>query len=225
MGMGMSARTLERLLFEPGVSENWHMQASERSAMIHILDTVKPDVSIEVGTFMAGSLRPIAAASREVHTFDIDRRIYDGLPNVTFHTGDSSETLPPVIHEINESNRELDFVLIDGDHSELGVRKDIISVLQYRPKTRPTVIVMHDSSNPAVRKGIAEAPWNDCPYVHEVNLDFVPGVLYSREDLKGQIWGGLATAILTPAPREGYVNIQRPFEASLQAMLAESIYN
>jgi hypothetical protein len=216
--------TLESYLYEAEISRHWHMQASERSAIMHLLEKTKSDISIEIGTFMGGSLRPIAAASRHVYTFDIDDRSFDGLPNVSFIAGNSADTVPPLLEEIGSSEREINFILIDGDHSEDGVRCDIVNCITYKPKTRPTIIVMHDSSNPVVRKGISEAPWADSPYVHEVNLDFIPGVLYDREDLKGQIWGGLATAVLSPNPRQDGLRVIRPFQASLDAMIAKSIY-
>lgn len=215
---------LERLLFDPSINRDWHMQASERAALLHVLTRVTPDVSIEIGTFLGGSLRPIAAVSREVYTFDIDDRSIDGMPNVTFVEGDSSLTLPPIIDRINASDREINFMLIDGDHSEEGVKRDIVNCLRYRPKRRATVILMHDSCNPAVRKGIMDAPWQKCSFVHEVDLDFVNGLLFDREDIKGQMWGGLAAAIMLPETRTGPVPIHSPFETSRQAMIDKSIY-
>lgn len=147
-----------------------------------------------------------------------------GLPNVEFVIGDSKATLPLIIDGINASDREINFILIDGDHSEEGVRIDITNCLEYRPKTRPTIILMHDSCNPTVRNGIKDAPWSDSPYLHEVFFDFVPGVLFDWDSLKGQIWGGFAAAVMFPEKRSGSVSIQAPFEPSRLAMVAKSIY-
>lgn len=215
---------LENSLIDAEFTKDWHMQLSERVALLHALARFKPDISIEIGTFLGGSLRPISAASHQVYTFDIDDRTLPGMPNVEFVTGSSSETLPPIVEKINASDREINFILIDGDHSENGVKIDITNCMKYRPKTRPTIILMHDSCNPDVRKGIVDAPWSDSPYLHELYLDFVPGVLFDRPDLKGQIWGGFAAAVMSPVERSGDVSVQAPFEPSRQAMLSKSIY-
>jgi hypothetical protein len=192
---------LEDVLFESAFNNNWHMQLSERVALMYVLQRMNPDVSLEIGTFLGGSLRPIAAASRQVYAFDIEDRTIPELPNVSFVIGDSTQTLAPIIDKINGSNRELNFILIDGDHSELGVRNDIVQCLRYRPKLQSTIILMHDSANPAVRKGIVESPWGDNPYIHGLDLDFVPGMLYARADIKGQIWGALP--LQSCCPRKG----------------------
>ena len=169
--------------------------------------------------------RSIAAASRHVYTFDLDDRTLPELSNVSFITGNSGETLPPIIDEINASeDREINFILIDGDHSEHGVKNDITNCLKYRPKKRSTIILMHDSSNPTVRKGIVDAPWADNPYVHGLDLDFVPGMLYDREDIKGQIWGGLAAAVILPEKRSGDFALLASFEPSRLVLLEKSIY-
>ncbi|WP_202802227.1 hypothetical protein, partial [Bradyrhizobium liaoningense] len=95
---------------------------------------------------------------------------------------------------------------------EIGVRNDIATCLKYKPKKRPTFILMHDSSNPTVRKAIAESPWAEHPHVHGVGLDFIPGVLFDRGDLRGQIWGGLAAAVMLPEKRSGELSLEAPFE-------------
>lgn len=200
------------------------MQFSERAALMYILSRTTPDVSIEIGTFLGGSLRSIAASSLNVYTFDLDDRTLPGMPNVSFIAGNSATTLPPIIEEINASDREINFILIDGDHSELGVKNDIANCMQYRPKKRPTIILMHDSANPAVRKGIVEAPWASNPHLHSIDLDFIPGMLYDREDIRGQIWGGLAAAVMLPEKRPGGVAMHTSFAHSLSVLMEKSIY-
>jgi methyltransferase family protein len=219
------ANPLETLLIDPAINANWHMQMSERVALMYVLSKIKPDISIEIGTFLGGSLRPIAATSRQVYTFDIDDRSCLGFSNVTFITGDSAITLPHLIDAINSSNQEINFILVDGGHSEAAVRNDLASCLRYRPKSRPTVLLMHDSSNPAVRKGIIDAPWADNPHAHCLDVDFVPGLLFDREDIKGQIWGGLAAAVMLPEKRSGNFSMQAGFEYSLSVLLDKSVYS
>jgi hypothetical protein len=214
-------------LFEPSLNQNWHMLPGERAALMFLLNRMKPDVSIEIGTFQAGSLRPIAALSKRVVTFDVDpnqHRIAPLFPNVRFVTGDTFTTLRPVIDELNGSREALNFILIDGSHEEEGVHADIVNCLRYVPKSSPCVIAMHDSSNPAVRKGIAKAPWASSPFVHGVDLDFVHGALYERADIRGQIWGGLALAVMRPEKRVEPLVIGSQFEYSRQAMLQNSVY-
>jgi hypothetical protein len=217
------ADPLEHVLFDD--VRDWHMQLSERAALLYVLSRIRPEVSIEIGTFMCGSLRPIAAGSQHVYTFDIDDRKMPGFPNVSFIAGDSAKTLPQLIDTLNLSAMEVGFILIDGSHDEAGVRADIINCLHYRPKTKPTVILMHDSSNPTCRKGIETAPWAECPYVHAVNLDFVSGVLQHHEPIRGQIWGGFAVALMTPEKRAGGLQIHSPFGFSLAAMIDKSVHS
>ncbi len=218
------ADPLETLLIDPMLNNNWHMQIGERVALMYVLNKIKPDISIEIGTFLCGSLRPIAATSRQVYSLDIDDRSSDDFSNVTFITGHSANTLPDVIDKINHSDQDLNFILVDGGHSEAVVRNDLASCLRYRPKSRPTVLLMHDSSNPAVRKGIMDAPWADNPHAHCLNLDFVPGLLFDRNDIKGQIWGGLAAAVMLPEKRSGYFSMQASFDYSLSVLFSKSVY-
>lgn len=218
---------LEDILFDVAPGQDWHMQPSERAALLYILQRTQPDVSIEIGTFRCGSLGPISRASRNVYTFDIDanqHRVRSEFPNVEFVTGDSAVTLPPVIDDLNRSERELQFILVDGSHEEAGVVSDLTQCLRYQPKSSPTIIVMHDSSNPVVRRGIGKAPWHDCKHAHLVDVDFVPGMLYDRADIKGEIWGGLAVAVLLPEPREGPLIVQSSFEPSRAVLMQHSIY-
>jgi hypothetical protein len=172
-------------------------------------------------------LRSIAAASQQVYTFDIDPaadRSGRDFSNVNFIIGPSATTLPPIISRLNECDRELNFALVDGDHSEAGVKGDLVELLKYIPKTRPLLILMHDSSNPAVRKGISEAPWDTCPFVHMLDLDYVPGMLYDRSDIAGQIWGGFAAALLLPTPRTRSLSRQSTFAFSLQALQERGVH-
>jgi hypothetical protein len=219
---------LEDILFEPTLNQNWHMVQGERTALLYTLDRIKSQSSIEIGTFLGGSLRPISHYSQKVYTFDIDQNQHlarELFPNVEFITGDTQQTLAQVISRINASPTEdVNFILIDGSHEENVVRSDITACLQYKPKRRPTVIFMHDSANPAVRRGIETAPWTQCPYIHALDLDFICGMLFDRADIKNQIWGGLAVAIMLPYHREAELQVSRSFEYTRQAMIAQSIY-
>jgi hypothetical protein len=217
----------EDVLFDPKLNKNWHMQFSERAALLYVLSRMKPEVSIEIGTFQCGSLRPIAAASKRVFTFDIDENQHRVRPlfrNVTFVTGDSAVTLPGVIDQLNRGREEVNFILVDGSHEEAGVTADLLQCLRYIPKRSATMILAHDSSNPAVRAGLMNVDWNTFPHVHTVDLDFVPGMLYDRPDINGQIWGGLAAILMLPKHRDREICVTAPFEYSRQALIAKSAY-
>jgi hypothetical protein len=77
-------------------------------------------------------------------------------------------------------------VLVDGDHSAEGVRKDIDHLLRLRPIV-PLYVVMHDSFNPGCRRGLREADWAGCPYVHAVELDFVAGSVNPSPAFQGEL--------------------------------------
>lgn len=205
-------------LFSSAWDTDWHMQGGERTALLYLLSTMRPAISLEIGTFRGGSLRPIAHFSRKTYTFDIDprqHRIAPDFPTVEFIAGDTAVTLPPVIEGITRGPLELNFVLVDGSHETAGVRHDIECCLRYVPRSSPCVIVMHDSANPAVREGILSAPWQDCPYAHALDVDFVPGALYERADIRDQLWGGIAVGLLLPTRRTGALDLRGNFAYAL----------
>jgi Methyltransferase domain len=201
--------------------DGWHMQAAERVALIYVVQQLKPELSIEIGTLNGGSLRPIAAASGRVYALDTASPKGDPISgNVEFLIGDSAQTLPPLIDRHSRQNEEIGFILVDGSHEEAAVRADLQNCLRYKPRSKATVILMHDSSNPTVRKVIGEAGWSDNPHVHALDLDFVPGMLYGRADIKNQIWGGFAAALLLPEKRTGEVDLRAEFSYSVAAFSA-----
>lgn len=208
-------------IFSPAWDTDWHMQGGERAALLYLLSSLRPRVSIEIGTFRAGSLRPIAHFSGKTYTFDIDpgqHRIAPLFPTVEFVTGDTAVTLPPVIDAIARREDDLGFVLVDGSHETAGVRHDIDACLRYVPRSSPCVIVMHDSANPAVRAGILSAGWQGCLHAHALDVDFVPGLLHARADIRNQFWGGLAVGLLLPERRTGPLDVRTPFAHTLDAV-------
>lgn len=212
--------TFDSTIFSPAWDTDWHMQGGERAAVLYLLGMLRPRVSIEIGTFRAGSLRPIAHHSGKTYTFDIDpaqHRIAPLFPTVEFVTGDTAVTLQPIIDAISRRGDDLGFVLVDGSHETAGVRHDIDACLRYVPRTGPCVIAMHDSSNPAVRAGILAAGWQDCPHVHALDVDFVPGLLHGRRDIRNQLWGGIAVGLLLPERRSGPLDLRTSFAHTLDA--------
>ena len=179
----------------------WEMEFCERAGMLRVLEIAKPEVSIEIGTSNGGSLSAIAQHSTKVFTLDLDPRAKEKVateyPHVEYVTGDSRVTLPALLSRMQKEKTALGFVLVDGAHDPDGVRADLNALLAYEPVS-PLWIVMHDSFNPACREGIRTAAWSACPYLHMVEIDYVPGILHTSPELKRQMWGGLAVALMLP---------------------------
>lgn len=203
---------LDKSLYPGCITENWQMSHSERLALMALLHRYNPEVCIEVGTFRGGSLSLIAQYAKKVFSIDIDPTIperYAHLSNVHFLTGRSSELLPSLLKELNESGLGVDLVLIDGDHSKDGVMGDLNILLAYQP-IRPLSVLMHDSFNPECRAGMLQANWHGSKYLHFADLDFVPGRLIEHGGGgHGEMWGGLSLLMFLPQPRKGPPTIQR----------------
>jgi hypothetical protein len=186
---------------------HWQMTRCEKFAFASILQVAKPDISIEVGTYQGGSLQMISQYSKKVYSIDVLSDCKDKLgghfTNVEFYTGDSKILLQNILNRITENQEPLGFVLIDGDHSTEGVKSDVNAVLEYVP-IRPVYIVFHDSFHPRSRKGLLAASWEECPYVHYVEIDFIPGVFHFEafDTAKPRsMYGGLALAVMYPEKR------------------------
>ena len=209
------------IVYPSCILENWQMHHGERWALLGLLARHQPHCSIEIGTFCGESLSLIAQYSDIVFSIDVDpdvaRRVPQ-IPNVTFLTGESADVLPVLFRELTAAQIGVDFVLIDGDHSQEGLKRDISLVLQYVP-VKPLFVVMHDCINPSCRQAMLESAWQESPYCHWVELDLVPGrPVDNDEPAKGELWGGLAVAYLQPSPREGPLIINRTAESLFRTM-------
>lgn len=206
--------TIQDLSLEPGFDLHWQMTNCERFALFGLLKRLQPKLSLEIGTYMGGSLQVLARFSEAVISVDIDpgvaARLAGKFPNVEFRSEDSSRLLPDLVRELNEQKRPVGFVLIDGDHSAEGVRRDIEALLELQPQQQ-VVFILHDSFNPACREGMRTANWAKSPFVHHVELDFIPGIYhYEAHDTAEPktMWGGFACAVLTPEKRNGPLIVQ-----------------
>jgi hypothetical protein len=175
----------------------WQMSFGERAALEGILTQLKPALSLEIGTAEGGSLERIAAHSGEVHSFDlVPPQLSDAeAGHVNLHTGDSHELLPVVLARFADEQRNVDFVLIDGDHSAEGVRRDVEDLLN-SSAIGNTAMLVHDTTNEMVRAGLDAIHYAAWPKVAHVNLDFVPGYIFSEERLRHELWGGLGVIIV-----------------------------
>jgi hypothetical protein len=170
------------------------MLPGERAALEGILSALQPSLSIEIGTDKGGSLELIAAHSETVHAFDLVRApdlTPERFPTVSFHIGDSHELLPRVLGQLSSAARSVDFVFVDGDHTAIGVRRDLEDLLS-SPSVDETVILVHDTLNERVRAGLEQVDYRAFGKVRLVDLDFVQGRAL-RQD--GELWAGLGIVV------------------------------
>lgn len=193
----MASDTLDPLSLPALTTQAWQMSYGERAALEGLVSQIAPKLAVEIGTAEGGSLKRIAAHADEVHSFDLEPPPEDvaKLENVTFHTGDSHQLLGAFLDRMAEQQRSIDFVLIDGDHSADGVRRDVLDVVASDSVTS-AVIVLHDTLNPEVRRGIEAAEPARHPKVALFELDLVPGYLARREPYRLQLWGGLGLIVV-----------------------------
>ncbi|HSZ70431.1 MAG TPA: class I SAM-dependent methyltransferase [Solirubrobacteraceae bacterium] len=193
----MSSQTHELGALPMLAGNPWQMSYGERAALEGVVSQLRPTLALEIGTAEGGSLRRIAAHSEEVHSFDLVPPSAElaSLENATFHTGDSHALLPQTLNDLSAAGRSIDFVLIDGDHSAEGVRQDLEAVLS-SPALARAVVLLHDTMNPEVRRGIMAVHMSAYEKVALVDLDFVPGYLARREPYRLQLWGGLGMVVV-----------------------------
>jgi hypothetical protein len=181
-------------------SDRWQMTYGERAALEGLASSARPRLAIEVGTAQGGSLDCIAAHAEEVHSFDLAPPADPVPDNVHLHAGDSRETLPRFLAELAGDGRTVDFALIDGDHSAAGVRADLESVVS-SPAVDFALVVLHDTMNPEVRRGIRAAELESMPRVVYANLDLVAGYRPRTGPHRGQLWGGLGLVVVDSGGR------------------------
>lgn len=181
----------------------WQMSLGERAALEGVLTQRRPKLAIEIGTAQGGSLERIAAHAEEVHSFDLVAPELDvaDKPHVHLHPGDSHVLLKQQLEEFASAGRNVDFVLVDGDHSADGVFSDIRDLLE-SPAISDTVILIHDASNEEVRRGIDRVPYSSFAKVRRLELDWLPGYIASIPERRFEIWGGIGMVIVdaTGAP-------------------------
>ncbi len=187
-----ATRALEQLFG----GAQWRMSLGERAALEGVLACLQPSVSVEIGTLQGGSLESVGAHSEVVHSFDLALHpsVTPGrFPNVVFHEGDSHELLPATLDELARAGTNVDFALVDGDHSAEGVRRDVEDLLA-SPSVGRTVILIHDTLNERVRAGLEQVDLDREQVVH-AELDFVVGQLWDGGPFDHDLWGGLGLVV------------------------------
>lgn len=210
---------LRKSLYGECLIARWQMHDSERLALTGLLSRIRPTCSIELGTYYGGSLSLLTQFSEMVLSIDCDPSVPGRLPefqNVEYIIGDSSRILPSVFSDLERLGVQPMLILVDADHSADGVKRDLAAILAYQPKC-PLFVVMHDSFNPACRSGMEETRWEQSPYVHFVDIDFVPGRIVESGPAQGEMWGGLGIAYLHPGTRTGDLVVHRSAERLFRA--------
>jgi Methyltransferase domain len=177
----------------------WQMSWGERFALEGLLSQLRPRLAVEIGTAEGGSLMRIAEHCKEVHALDLVRTEAAVPENVELHVGDSREMLPALLADLAEHGRNVDFALVDGDHSADGVRADLRNLLA-SPAVERTVIVCHDTMNEETRAGIKAAGLADFEKVRLVELDLLTGYMGRLVPFTGQLWGGLGLIVVDADP-------------------------
>jgi Methyltransferase domain len=175
----------------------WQMTFGERAALEGILAQLRPSTAIEIGTAEGGSLQRIAHHSERVHSFDLvaPQPQASALENVTFHTGDSHLLLPDLLGRLAAEAVNVDFVLVDGDHSADGAERDLRDLLA-SDAIRWSVIVLHDTLNDLVREGLGRIDYAAEPKVVYADLDFIGGHLGHGDPFHHELWGGLGIVVV-----------------------------
>jgi hypothetical protein len=177
----------------------WQMSWGERYALEGLLSQLRPSLAIEIGTAEGGSLVRIARHCGEVHALDLERTEARVPDNVELHIGDSRELLPALLEDLAARGRNVDFALVDGDHSADGVRADLCNLLS-SPAVARTVIVLHDTMNEETRSGIESAGAQDFDKVRILELDLLTGYMGRLDPFTGQLWGGLGLIVVDSGP-------------------------
>ncbi len=173
----------------------WQMSGGERAAVEGLLAWLRPGVAIEIGSAEGAALTRIAAHAREAHSFDLVPPSVSLPENVFLHTGDSHELLPRSLADFAQTGTNVEFALVDGDHSPEGVRQDLEDLLD-SPAVAQTVIVIHDTANERVRAGLDAVRYAAWPKVVHVELDWIPGHVFAEPALRNELWFGLGLVIV-----------------------------
>jgi cephalosporin hydroxylase len=208
---GASALEEYAALFGLDSRIEWQMETGEQMCLLAFLQKLRPECVIEVGTRFGGSMQVFSSYAKRVISCDIDptcrERLGDKHPDAEFLVGPSQQTLPPLLAKLQQEAVPLSMLLIDGDHTAAGVQGDVHAMLGYQPACT-LYVIMHDSFNPDVRRGIRTARWSENPYVHAVELDFITtGAMHFEKELYRQMWGGFALAVLKRERRSAPLEI------------------
>ncbi|RYZ93490.1 MAG: class I SAM-dependent methyltransferase [Proteobacteria bacterium] len=187
--------------FDPA---GWEMTPSEKMIFVELLRRLTPKFALEIGSRAGGSMQVLTQFCDKILCLDIDSTIATRLstrfPKTSFVIGDSKQILPKLLEDLIIKQEFPNFIHLDGDHSEEGAFLDLSAVLSTKPP-HDVVILMHDTFNPIVRRGLLKVDFNAMPYLHYADIDFAPGVLHERPVVKDEMWGGFSLFIMKAQER------------------------
>jgi hypothetical protein len=179
---------------------DWQMSRAEKYCLIGLMEQIRPEVAIEIGTYKGGSLQVIQHFAKEVYSIDIStapkKFLEPKFPHVHFLVGEGDKLVHGLFSQTEQAGKQLGFILVDGDHTCEGVQRDLHAILSY-PHKNPFVILLHDSFNPQCRKGIRTMPYQRYPAVESVELDYITGSFWHNDTYR-EMWGGLAMIRVNP---------------------------
>lgn len=190
----------------------WQMSKSERASIFFLINQLKRKKNaIEIGSYCGGLLNNLSKEFENVYSVDIDHSLIEnkeGLKNIEYILGDSKETLPKLISDINLKEKEINFILIDGDHEYETVYQDIQNILNIKPQG-DLILLLHDSWYSGVRQAINDTNWESNPYISYIDTDFCTGDLMWSDYRNEYLYvGGLALIIMSDSKRKGILEIR-----------------
>lgn len=202
------------------------MSRAEKYCLIHLLENLNPDYSIEIGTYKGGSLQVLSKFSNKVYSIDIDnkpkKKLEKQFNNVIFKVGKSHEIIQNVIKEIESNNGKLNFILVDGDHSKNGVKKDLECILSCNLK-HPLTVILHDSFNPQCRLGMKSVPYKKYRFIEHIDLDYIHGCFSPNTNYR-EMWGGFAIIKINPKIKKSNYKIHQSQEMLFNATYLKSVH-
>lgn len=194
----------------------WQMSPQERASLFYLFSQSDPGGSVvEVGTYYGGSLQHFSEYFNKVYSLDISHKRIGKYLNVELITGDSRQTLPPLIKELNDRQEPVAIFLIDANHEYQYVLHDLTEVLNYQP-VRDTIVLVHDSWYVPSRQAICACPaLRENPHVHFVDTDFCSG---NYIDGTNTLIGGFCLVLMKPSVREGSLQIRQSNDFTFRRM-------
>jgi len=204
----------------------WQMSRAEKYCLIHLLENLKPEYSIEIGTYKGGSLQVLSKFSKKVYSIDIDSEpkhtLKNQFDNVIFKVGKSHDIIKNVIEDIESKNGKLNFILVDGDHSKDGVKKDLECILSCNLK-HPLTVILHDSFNPQCRSGMKSINYKKYNFIEHIDLDYIHGC-FSPNTNHREMWGGFAIIKINPKIKKPNFKITQSQKMLFDATYWKSIH-